>query len=310
MALLRAFIDDSVAQEGDKRLFLAGYLHRGDRWAAFSEVWKAELEAWPSIAYFKAAEANSLRGQFDHKKGWTEGKRDAKIICLAGVIRAFRPFSFHFSLNRRVFEEELKPVSPRGFNPHFTACFAVVAGLSQYVAKEGITTPIEFVFDEQEGVASDIALFFSDLKKNLPEATQNLIYGMPIFKSDKDSLYLPLQAADLLAWHLRREHVLGISHPVADDLVNETGHLVGEIPDDMLRRWADHHGQLPGVPFLQSKTQWANAKSEIRRLIAAGIDPSKIKGAGVYYPEGTPAVVRAIAKVKRLFNDTRRFWGH
>jgi hypothetical protein len=62
-------------------------------------------------------------------------------------------------------------------------------------------------------------------------------------------------------------------------------HLVQEIPDDMVRRWADHHSKLPGLPLIQSKRQWKDLKNEIKRLQDAGIDPSKINGPGVYYPE-------------------------
>ena len=87
MAFLRAFTDDSAAQRGDRRLFLAGYLHRADVWASFSDHWHAELKSWPAIEYFKASEANNLSGQFDYKKGWDEVKRNAKTGMLAAIIR-------------------------------------------------------------------------------------------------------------------------------------------------------------------------------------------------------------------------------
>jgi hypothetical protein len=57
LAMLQAFADDSAAQTGDRRLFLAGYLHRPDAWVRFSEVWHAELCSWPEIEFFKASEA-------------------------------------------------------------------------------------------------------------------------------------------------------------------------------------------------------------------------------------------------------------
>jgi hypothetical protein len=62
--LLQAFTDDSAAQAGDKRLFLAGYRHRADVWASFSKAWHEELKAWPAIEYLKASEAHHLNGQF------------------------------------------------------------------------------------------------------------------------------------------------------------------------------------------------------------------------------------------------------
>jgi hypothetical protein len=69
----------------------------------------------------------------------------------------------------------------------------------------------------------------------------------------------------------------------------------------MVRSSAEHHGKQPGTPLLQSRGQWRDLKNEIKRLQDAGIDPSKITGPGVYYPEGTPLLARLIDKVRRLF---------
>jgi hypothetical protein len=261
---------------------LAGYLHRADAWATFSDDWQTELKAWPAIEYFKAREAHHLSGQFDYKRDWDEAKRNAKIGKLAEIISHYQPLSFEFSINRQVFEDELKLVAPWGLGrPHFQMCFAVVAGMANWAAQQGIYTPIEFIFDEQQGVDADIALFFSHLKTGLPTETQNLIEGTPLFKSDRDNRFLPLQAADLLAWHVRREYETGIALPLTRSLLNKAGHLIGEIPDEIVRRWADHHAQQPGMPMLQMRGQWRNLKNEIKRLQDAGIDPSKITREGV-----------------------------
>jgi hypothetical protein len=302
LAFLRAFTDDSAAQTGDRRLFLAGYLHRADVWAELSDDWEAELKAWPTVEYFKASEANHLTGQFDYKSGWDEARRNAKVGNLAAIINHHRPLSFQFSINRKLFEDELKPVSPWGFgHPHFTMCFSVVAGIARYAAQEGINTPIEFIFDEQDGVDADITQFFSEMKKSLPLDAQNLIDGVPNFRSDRDRRFMPLQAADLLAWHIRREHEMGAELPLTDKLRNSSGHLVQEIPDEIVRMWVDHHSKLPGIPLLQSRGQWRRVKNEIRRPQDAGSDPSKITRPGIYYPEGTPFIAKLIDRAVRIF---------
>jgi hypothetical protein len=161
LAFLRAFVDDSSAQRGDRRLFYAGYLHRADAWAEFSEAWDWELHQWPAIEHFKGSGS-----QFD---GWDGPTRDAKIAKLAAIIREFKPFSFHFSLNRKLFEETLKPVSPYGLGqPHFAACFAVMSGVARHAAEIGITTPVDFIFDQQDGVDETVRLLFSEMIKGLP----------------------------------------------------------------------------------------------------------------------------------------------
>jgi hypothetical protein len=97
--------------------------------------------------------------------------RDPKVGKLAAIINHFQPISFEFSLNLQVFDDELKPVSPHGLGrPHFTMCFSVVAGLTQFAVQQGNEDLIEFIFDEQQGVDADVGLFFSELKK--PQSIQ------------------------------------------------------------------------------------------------------------------------------------------
>lgn len=301
MDLLQAFTDDSAAQVGDKRLYLAGYLHRADVWASFSRDWHKELKAWPAIKYLKASEAHHLSGQFHHSQ-WDEQMRNAKLAKLAAIIAHYQPVSYEFSTNGKLFENELKPVSPYGFGRlHFTMCFAVVSGVSRFTAESPVRAPIQFIFDEQQGVDTDVEMFFAEMLKALPTEVQSLIDGLPMFKSEKELQYAPLQAADLLAWHLRREHETGEKLARTNGLISNDGHLVQEIPDEVLRSWASHHATLPGVPLLQSKRQWKDFKAEHKRLIDAGIDPSKIKGPGIYYPEGSTALSRGMAYLRRLF---------
>lgn len=299
MDLLQAFTDDSAAQAGDKRLFLAGYLHRADVWTSFSKAWHEELKAWPAIEYLKSSEAHHLSGQFHHSQ-WDEEMRDAKLAKLAAIITHYQPISYEFSVNGRLFEDELKPVSPYGFGRlHFTMCFAVVSGVARFTAESPVRAPIQFVFDEQQGVDADVEMFFTEMMKALPVDIQSLVDGLPMFKSEKEYQYAPLQAADLLAWHLRREHETGEKLARTNGLISDDGHLVQKIPDDVLRSWASHHATLPGLPLIQSKRQWKDFKTEHKKLIDAGIDPSKIKGPGIYYPEGSSPISRAIDWIRR-----------
>ncbi|WP_139860364.1 DUF3800 domain-containing protein [Bradyrhizobium ivorense] len=301
MNLLQAFTDDSKAQAGDKRLFMAGYLHRADVWAAFSRDWQSELKAWPAIEYLKASEAYSRNGQFHHSR-WDDKMRDAKLNSLADIIAHYRPISYQVSANGQLFEKELKPVSPYGFGRlHFTICFSVISAVSRYVAESPVRAPIQFIFDEQQGIDADVEMLFDEMIKSLPREAQKLIDGRPVFKSDKELQYAPLQAADLLAWHLRREHETGEKLVLTSRLMSGDAHIVQEIPDEMLRSWASHHATLPGVPLLRSKQQWKDFKATLKTLTDTGIYPSKIKGPGIYYPEGTSALARAIDWVRRRF---------
>jgi hypothetical protein len=298
VVLLQAFTDDSGSDIGDRRLYMAGYLNRADAWELFSKAWRDECRAASPIEYLKMSEAQSLKGQF---RGWSNEARDEKLRRLARVILHFQPLSFEFSINRQAFDQVVAPASPRGLkSSHFTSCFAIVSGVSRYIAEQGNDIPVEFIFDRQDGVSDDIGLAFDVMKRSLPSEAQKLIRGKPHFEDDKT--FLPLQAADFLAWHLRREHENNVSLELTDLLRADRGHLmIGEIDEAMMKKWAIHHSHQLGTPMLQSKTQWRNLKKEIQRLTEAGIDPSTIQGPGIYYPEGTPMLARVIDRVRRLF---------
>jgi hypothetical protein len=299
LAFLHAYIDDSASEQRDRRLFMAGYLNRAEAWALFSDAWHEELQATPSIDYLKMAEANSLRGQFDRRKGWTKQKRDEKLHCLASVISHSKPMlSFEISLSLACLNDLLKPVSPRGLgNPHFLCGFGIVAGLAGYMDSQKIKTPIDFIFDQQEGVDANIRLFFDYMKRNLPRGARRLIRH-PIFEDEKDRQFLPLQAADMLAWHVRREHedcTPPERLPLAILLRADSAHLKYEIGEAVIKRLSDHHSKLTDVSQLQSKAQWGAVRREIERLFALGIDPSTIGRRKNIYQ-------RACAYIARLFH--------
>jgi hypothetical protein len=268
MASLEAFIDDSASDTGDRRLYLAGYLNRADKWALFSEAWREELRAAPSIDYLKMSEANALDGQF---AGWTAAARDEKLRGLVRVINHFEPMSFEFSLSREEYYRHVKPVAPRGVgNPHFVCCLHVLFGLAQYVDIEKVKAPIDFIFDQQTGVSDDLALFLDHMKKSLPRSARKLIAGIA-FENDKQ--FLPIQAADMLAWHLRREHEGGAPMPAADLVRSSTGHLVSEIGEATIKSWSEQFRTLPNIDQMQGPRQWRNLKGEITRLSSLGFVP-------------------------------------
>ena len=61
---------------------------------------------------------------------------------------------------------------------------------------------IEFIFDDQGLLGNNAAYAFDIARQHLlPSEAADVIAGYPIHRSDKE--FLPIQAADLYAWHLR-----------------------------------------------------------------------------------------------------------
>jgi hypothetical protein len=273
LTCLQAFVDDSASDVGDRRLFMAGYLNTARNWTLFEAAWRDELRAAPALHYLRMVEANSLRGEFD---GWTAEARTEKLRGLARVIRHFKPLlSFEVSVSRDQYYQLVRPVAPRALgNPHFVSSFCVLSSVARCSQRRGATTPIKFVFDEQDGVSADLGLFFATMSLGLPRKARALISGMPAFENDK--LFPPLQAADMLAWHIRREYEQLASEGrlgMADLLRNADGHLISSIDKTYLQSWAEKFGRMPGVSGTQSKSQWRALKKEMAQLSATGFVP-------------------------------------
>ena len=269
MSIVQAVIDDSASESGDKRLFLAGYVNRAEKWGLFADAWEDELISGKAIGYLHMVEAAALRGQF---RGWTKAQRDEKLRGLMRVARHFSPFSFHFSVSRATYWNTVTPVAPRGLSPHFVCSFGMIAQLARHVATIDSKARVEFIFDRANNLEDEIDLLFDDMIKRLPRKARKMICSQPRFLDDKS--FTPLQAADLLAWHLRRSHEdFGDWRAERNELVNRAGHLHSEI-DSSLPGWAEAFSRMrPSILKMQSKSDWRNLKREIRNAKANGYIP-------------------------------------
>ena len=176
-------------------------LNWAERWALFSDAWAEELRASPSIDYLKMAEAQNLRDQF---RNWDADVRNTKAAphqCNPKLQAYFLPV---FDKPGRVQSARQSQFSKAVGQATFRLRFWGDLHACKLLHSTGARVPIDFVFDEQEGVSADVNLFFDEMVKPLSPEARQLINGKPIFRDDK--VFLPLQAADMLAWHLRREH--------------------------------------------------------------------------------------------------------
>jgi hypothetical protein len=251
---------------------MAGYLNRAENWTLFSNAWNEELKSKPSIKYLKMAEAWNRRDEF---AGWSESERNEKLRGLARVIHHFKPRSFDISVSRDRYYRLVSPISPRGLgNPHFICCFGVISMVSRFLVSEKVNIPTEFFFDEQAGVSDDLSVLFDEMKMSIPRKARSLIRGNPSFANDK--MLVPLQAADMLAWHLRREHEefgqIG-NLPMANLLCSEVGHLSTSVADEVLVDWSQKMSRIPGIEQVRGKQRWRAIKKDIVRLSAAGYIP-------------------------------------
>jgi len=267
LVMLKAYFDDSCGDEGSRILLLAGCVHRYSVWADFSIGWEAALAASPSIRYFHMREARNLTGEFLRWKG---RDRDAKIRMLADVVRSYEPWVVFAWISRAEHDAVLKPVAPHVLRQaYFLLFYAVIVKLAHWHHAMGVTLPVDFVFDEQGATGNQAAMWYRYIK-NLEKPEIAALFGSsPTFQDDK--VVLPLQAADMVAWHLRRRK----DRPDEDYLNWATAPLskllFGEInlPKNALVNTANEMLKVPGLSLVQGKPdkEFKKALQEILRKI-------------------------------------------
>ena len=249
--MLVAYVDDSTSEESHKTFVLAGYVQNAETWARFSDDWQAVLDASPSIKYFKMREAESLRKEF---LGWEPIVRNAKVHALAEIVQKHKPWSIEVSLSRSLHKSVVRPVLPYDIrSPYFDAFYAVIIKLAQWHRELRLTIPVDFVFDEQGVIGAEAAMWYEHIKSIQPSDIRALLGSTPVFRDDK--LVLPLQAVDMLAWHIRRgkeNRNRGEYRPVAEKLFPLL-HASVVIGEDALRNLASQLSQVPGVKDMTEK---------------------------------------------------------
>lgn len=213
--MLRAYIDDSGEMARGTVFVLGGLMAPINHWLGFETEWISELAQAPKLEYFKAAEANGMRGQFAPRYGWTRELRDQKVDKLCAIIRKWAVARLHVSINVKDFQQFSReaggPNTHNAQKPYWTAFWNILSMIME-IQLSGTDVPnsVEFIFDQQgkiggEAQASLNEIYEEMIDYHIPNSKvqyRDIIKSSPIFRNDKE--VVPLQAADLYAWSIRR----------------------------------------------------------------------------------------------------------
>ena len=203
-SVLTQYIDDS-GKEGPPVYVLAGWQTKAENWASFVDAWQVLLDKPPKLCYFKMEEAFSRREQFD---GWSEKEADDRVIEFALLTDKFKLTPIESVISHSAFDQVLKQNRGPFQTPAYFALTGILIGLLQSMRDRAPTQreEMEFFFDEDTVKKGDLKrayrLLMLLLARNGEHELRQLIPEEPIFRDDKK--YLALQAADLYAWHVRR----------------------------------------------------------------------------------------------------------
>jgi hypothetical protein len=113
--------------------------------------------------------------------------------------------------------------------------------------RRGVKIPVDYIFDESGDSGMEAQMWYPAMKATAHPEVASLMGSTPEFRKDEDML--PLQAADLVAWHKRRQKVkLGRdTETVATQRVDELPGCERHIPRDALEGLAEKISRVPCV---------------------------------------------------------------
>jgi hypothetical protein len=196
--MLQAFIDDS--RETNPPIFvLAGYLATAEQWRAFSTKWQEVLDMAPRMPYFKMSEARRLPRE----------KRAERIGLFFSVIEEFISSGFSVMVPPDAITRVYGTTDKFARHPFYCAFSILIPILGLNIDEFGLhCDDIELYFDDQMHEKDRMVKAWDWAKSNATIESPKLkriLNITPHFCDDKS--LLPLQAADLHAWWIRRRYV-------------------------------------------------------------------------------------------------------
>jgi len=195
-----AYIDESYGSRSRRRLVLSACVAPSETWKQFNEEWGQVLQSSPSISAFHMREARARNGCF---KGWKAIDVDYKIINLTEVIVRHHIRIVTCWVDEDDYKETIGSKTPSDFrNPYFVCFEAMVIGLARVQRALGISTPVDYVFDEKGDPGDEALFWYEAIKESVQPEIRRRMGSAPVFRDDEK--VVPLQAADLVAWRYRR----------------------------------------------------------------------------------------------------------
>jgi hypothetical protein len=151
----------------------------------------------------KAEEAFPLRKQF---QGWDETDRDTRLLAFAKLIERYELICVETVIRYDDFDDLVKQNRGPFKSPPVFGVTCILTALLHAMNNFANPYELDFFFDKDSVKQGDLdrayKLFHSD-----HQGEAAFLPNRPIMRNDK--CWMPLQAADLYAWHVRRDHFEG-----------------------------------------------------------------------------------------------------
>jgi hypothetical protein len=137
--------------------------------------------------------------------GWTTEARDKKVADLYKVIEDHVLYGINVIVPRELYFSYSRQVSPGKINdPYFLAAYYMMMRIAEVQNIAGLNEPVDFIFDRQDEHETFMRDAWDFLKEFSADGIRRRLRKRPLF--EKDTEFMPLQAADLHAWWVRKRY--------------------------------------------------------------------------------------------------------
>lgn len=187
-AMFQVNIDESE----DQQVFsMGGYVATAENWIAFSKEWEDAINTLNNGQPFKMSEVSH----------WGEERQRQNVGFLYDIIQRHASLGIGISVDVVALKEVMANFPNQMMKSPYYFCMhqVIVRLMNRWTGYQG--NKVEFIFDD--GRQTNKLLQNWDIfMAGAPEQVKNAIVGKPQFRSDTH--WMPLQAADMKAWWVRR----------------------------------------------------------------------------------------------------------
>jgi hypothetical protein len=192
--MFKAFFDESGTDRSKRKAFvMAGFLGRVEEWERAIVAWKEGLCEEPRIHFFKHAEYQGRRGQF---QGFTREQADRKILFFATIISRFDLHGFCSVAPHPMITDKPVQKGLLGTRIYDWAFAGITQAVLQHMAPLPPEEKVDFVFDHRNELRANIENFYE--MKGWSMYAELMSHAGECTAGD-DRQNTELQMADLLA---------------------------------------------------------------------------------------------------------------
>jgi len=194
---LTAYFDESGTHEGSEAVALAGWLSTDERWRRFEAEWREALSDFGVDMFHMNKFANGA----PPFKGWPEKKRQARLARLLTIINRHALGSVGWVINKPLYDkvvaEKAQSICGSPYGLAAVACFTDVASAMR--GMKIVDAWVAYVFEKGTEGQADILKMFNE---NMRDPARKEHFRLLSLRFEDKRKYLPLQAADILAYEL------------------------------------------------------------------------------------------------------------